>query len=249
MGAGGVVLRILLLVVVLAVLCSGLAVGLLLRDPAPGAPDPGTASRVETRAAPPVPPAPATVAEDRDDAAAAAAARFEAEVLGYLARSAAPREDAAEPPRRAPDGPPTRTDYVAELRAREGVDWDYVRQVFDGDVYGVPNESRAGLTLAELDKLGTVPRFEELREAGEQEELQQLGLDLPTDWYRCGENASCMDRPDGQWRPPDAVERPERELAAWQEPPTVPWGACLKTGTCFDRPDGEWRMPPGGVLY
>ncbi len=65
---------------------------------------------------------------------------------------------------------------IAELRDREGVDWDYVDDVFAGRVSGIPSERRAGLTLEEIDTLGEIPYVQELRDQGREAELRDLGL-------------------------------------------------------------------------
>jgi len=72
---------------------------------------------------------------------------------------------------------------VAESSGREAtgkpatsVDWGYLHEVFTGRVSGIPNERRAGISLAEMVEIGQVPYVEALRRAGDLDALRDLGL-------------------------------------------------------------------------
>ncbi len=56
------------------------------------------------------------------------------------------------------------------------VDWDYVDEVLSGRVQGKPDEARAGLSIAEMSKLGRVPYVQKLRKERNLQELADLGL-------------------------------------------------------------------------
>ncbi len=76
---------------------------------------------------------------------------------------------------RAAQGSAVLREMEAEGRLA-AVDWDYVDDVFQGRISGIPSEHRAGLTLPELDRLGEIPYVEQLREEGRADELRELGL-------------------------------------------------------------------------
>ncbi len=63
-----------------------------------------------------------------------------------------------------------------ELANDPNVDWDYLDAVYAGRISGIPNERKAGVPLREIDALGEVPYFEELREAGDIATLDSLDL-------------------------------------------------------------------------
>lgn len=142
------------------------------------------------------------------------AAWFQQEVTGYLERGKGSRRTrgaqgtaaAADADRvgyvELANAGETRTDraeltfvHPRELDGRE-VDWDYVQDVFAGRVTGIPNESKAGLSLQEMDKLGDIPYVETLREEGRYEELRDLGFDRETTpWPACLRKGRCrLDR-------------------------------------------------------
>jgi len=54
--------------------------------------------------------------------------------------------------------------------------WTYLEDVFAGRVSGIPNERKAGISLAEMTRLGDVPHVQTLRREGRLEELNDLGL-------------------------------------------------------------------------
>jgi hypothetical protein len=72
------------------------------------------------------------------------------------------------------------------------IDWVYLRDVFEGRVSGIPNETRAGLSLQEIDELGDIPYVEQLREEERYEELRELGFENETvPWPACLRTATC----------------------------------------------------------
>jgi hypothetical protein len=122
-----------------------------------------------------------------------------------------------EPPERIDlDRPPPRTARAAErprgdLRRAPAVvadperyasaNWDYLNDVFDGRVSGIPSEAKAGVSLPDIDALGEVPILEQLREEERFDELADLGLDPGTvAWPVCLRTGTC--RRDGNSSPP-----------------------------------------------
>ena len=85
-----------------------------------------------------------------------------------------------------------------DLAARSGIDWDYLCDIFAGRVTGIPNESRAGLTLPEIDQLGEIPYVEELRADPERtRELRELGFEDETPgWPECMRMGRCRRDPE-----------------------------------------------------
>jgi hypothetical protein len=72
------------------------------------------------------------------------------------------------------------------------IDWVYLQDVFEGRVSGIPNETRAGLSLQEIDELGDIPYIEQLRQEERYEELRELGFENETvPWPSCLRTATC----------------------------------------------------------
>jgi hypothetical protein len=79
---------------------------------------------------------------------------------------------------------------------RSDIDWAYLEDVFDGQVFGIPNERRAGISLQEIDELGDIPYIEQLRAERRYEELLDLGFEEGTaPWPQCLRTASCRRDP------------------------------------------------------
>jgi hypothetical protein len=79
---------------------------------------------------------------------------------------------------------------------RSDIDWAYLEDVFDGQVFGIPNERRAGISLQEIDELGDIPYIEQLRAERRYEELLDLGFEEGTaPWPVCLRTASCRRDP------------------------------------------------------
>jgi hypothetical protein len=80
------------------------------------------------------------------------------------------------------------------------VDWAYLDAVFAGRVSGIPSETRAGLSLREMDRLGSIPYVETLRAEGRLDELRTLGFeDEPAmvPWPVCQRTGNCRRDDDG----------------------------------------------------
>jgi hypothetical protein len=76
------------------------------------------------------------------------------------------------------------------------IDWEYLQDVFDGRVSGIPNERRAGISLQEIDELGDIPYVEQLREERRYEDLLDLGFEEGTvPWPECLRSAGCRRDP------------------------------------------------------
>lgn len=87
--------------------------------------------------------------------------------------------------------PPELVGLVQRFADRD-VDWDYVADVFEGRISGIPSERRAGLTLKEMDELGSIPVVEELRAEKRYDELRDLGFDRETvPWPACTRTGNC----------------------------------------------------------
>jgi hypothetical protein len=72
------------------------------------------------------------------------------------------------------------------------IDWVYLQDVFEGRVSGIPNETRAGISLQEIDQLGDIPYIEQLRQDERYEELRDLGFENETvPWPSCLRTATC----------------------------------------------------------
>ncbi len=115
----------------------------------------------------------------------ALAAWFEARVLAELAD--APVDGGPIPLPGTPGGP-----IHARLAADPRVNWAYVDDVFSGRVSGIPSETKAGISLPELDELGDIPYVEQLRREQRFEELRELGFVNETvPWPACIRTGSC----------------------------------------------------------
>lgn len=75
------------------------------------------------------------------------------------------------------------------------VDWDYVGAVFSGRISGIPNETKAGLPLSDLERLGDVPALEELRAEGDHATLIALGVEESVPWPACLRTGTCRRDP------------------------------------------------------
>jgi hypothetical protein len=77
-------------------------------------------------------------------------------------------------------------------RVERDIDWVYLRDVFEGRISGIPNETKAGLTLQEMDELGEIPYVEQLRSEERYEELRDLGFENETTpWPVCLRTGTC----------------------------------------------------------
>lgn len=148
-------------------------------------------------------------------------ARFRAQVLEELERSgAAPPErrparyasasDRTEAPQEvgfAPHpvagaevripGSPRPPEEVLTPEERASANWDYLEDVYAGRVSGIPSEQRAGVSLRQMDQMGTIPYVETLREELRIDELEALGLVDPATeppqhpWPVCVRTGTC----------------------------------------------------------
>jgi hypothetical protein len=94
-----------------------------------------------------------------------------------------------------------RAGSVASERSRRQINWSYLEDVFEGRISGIPNETKAGINLQEIDELGDIPYIEQLREEGRYEELRELGFENETTpWPACLRKGAC--RLDSASSPP-----------------------------------------------
>jgi hypothetical protein len=146
------------------------------------------------------------------------AAWFEGQVMRYLEdqerapapgdarRAAWSEEEAAAPIRIASArGPGAPEAGGAGWNPWEGsdhnVNWAYVDDVFEGRISGIPNETKAGISLQEMDELGDIPYLEQLRRERRYEELRDLGFENETvPWPACLRTKTC--RRDSGSSPP-----------------------------------------------
>jgi hypothetical protein len=81
-------------------------------------------------------------------------------------------------------------------RGDRDIDWAYLQDVFDGRVSGIPNETRAGISLQEMDELGDIPYVEQLRREKRYQELYELGFENETTpWPACLRKGTCRRDP------------------------------------------------------
>jgi hypothetical protein len=115
-------------------------------------------------------------------------ARRRAAASGSRVRSAVrPASAAASPPR---DSAGASSDDSGQ--SGPDIDWAYLRDVFAGRISGIPNETRAGISLQEMDELGDIPYIEQLRQEERYEELRDLGFENETvPWPDCLRTATC----------------------------------------------------------
>lgn len=173
-------------------------------------PDPPVPDRGETRRAAAAVSRTSAAAPVSDEDPEAASSRFREEVLRELSRTdpARTRTAAAPGPVRLASTALRRGAGAAAERRRalspdvdpDGVDWAYLDAVFAGRVSGIPNETRAGLSLVEMDRLGSIPYVEELRAERRLDELRDLGFeDEPgmVPWPVCQRTGTCLRDEDG----------------------------------------------------
>lgn len=86
-------------------------------------------------------------------------------------------------------------------RSRREINWSYLQDVFEGRISGIPNETKAGINLQEIDEFGDIPYIEQLRRERRYEELRDLGFEKETTpWPACLRKGTC--RLDSASSPP-----------------------------------------------
>jgi len=94
-----------------------------------------------------------------------------------------------------------RTGSDASQRGQRQINWSYLQDVFEGRISGIPNETKAGISLQEIDEMGDIPYIEQLRQERRYEELRDLGFeDETTPWPACLRKGTC--RLDSASSPP-----------------------------------------------
>jgi len=110
--------------------------------------------------------------------------------VGYAPHPIAGYEGRMSWERRSPQEVLTPADHAS-------ANWEYLEDVYAGRISGIPSEQRAGVSLRQMDEMGSIPYVEELREDLRIDELEELGLvDPPTEptrhpWPICVRTGTC----------------------------------------------------------